>query len=134
MEIEVRSRTTGADDDLPAVLVRLAHERTTARDLIRRAVTEQIHELRADAARCRHVLDRQYRSDEEVRARGAVRVPLFASAEPDPTVEVERAWRAFTRGTFAISTGGRRVTGLDEEVVLDLAEPVVFVRLAPPAG
>ncbi|GIF42440.1 hypothetical protein [Actinoplanes xinjiangensis] len=42
VDVEVRSRVTGTSEGLPPVPVRLAGESTTARDLIRRAVEEQI--------------------------------------------------------------------------------------------
>ncbi|MGW5649351.1 hypothetical protein ACWEV3_30190 [Saccharopolyspora sp. NPDC003752] len=138
VDIEVRSRVPGASGaDVPAVLVRLVGDRTTVRELIRHAVEEQIRELRADAARCRRVLDRQYLSNDDLREQtctGAIRLPRRASADPDVTTEAARAHRAFARGTFVVFVGGRQVVGLDEEVTLRLGEPVVFLRLVALAG
>jgi len=139
VDIEVRSRVPGTSDDgLPAVLVRLADERTSVRELIRRTVEEQIRELRADAARCRRVLDRQYLSNDDLQAQaaaGAIKLPgTPARAKPDVTTEVARAYRAFAQGTFVVFVGGRQVADLDEEVVLRLGEPVVFLRLVALAG
>ncbi|MCO6003941.1 hypothetical protein NE236_03015 [Actinoallomurus purpureus] len=138
VDIEVRSRMPGrSGDDLPAVLVQLADDRTTARELIRRTVEEQIRELRADAARCRRILDRQYLSDGDLRTQagtGAIQMPPQAPAGPDVTAEVARAHRAFARGTFVVFVGGRQVIDLDEEVALRLGEPVVFLRLVALAG
>jgi len=137
VDIEVRSRMPGrSGEDLPAVLVRLADDRTTVRELIRRAVEEQIRELSADAARCRRILDRQYLSDDDLPAQaatGAIRMPRQA-ASPDVTEEVARAHRAFARGTFVIFAGGRQAVGLDDEVTLRLGEPVVFLRLVALVG
>ncbi|MEU4428191.1 hypothetical protein AB0F81_46870 [Actinoplanes sp. NPDC024001] len=130
LDIEVRSRVTGTGGDLPPVLVRLAEDRTTARELIRRAVEEQIRSTPATTAR-------MFLSDEELRAQaatGAIRVPRPAPAPPDVAGEVERAQQAFARGTFVIFCGGRQVTGLDEEVTVRLGEPVVFLRLVALAG
>ncbi|WP_034482809.1 hypothetical protein [Actinomadura oligospora] len=138
VDIEVRSRRPGASgEDVPAVLVRLAGERTTVRELIRRTVEEQVRELGVDAARCRRTLDRQYLSDDEIRAQaaaGAIKLPPGEPTAPDVTTEVTRAHRAFSRGTFAVFVGGRQVTELDEQVTLRLGEPVVFLRLVALAG
>ncbi|MGP3919270.1 hypothetical protein [Nonomuraea sp. 10N515B] len=138
VDIEVRSRIPGrSGDGLPAVLVRLADEGTTLRELIRRTVEEQIRELRVDAARCQQILDRQYLSDDDLRTQagtGAIRMPPQAPAVPDVTAEVARAHRAFARGTFVVFVGGRQVVDLDEEVALRLGEPVVFLRLVALAG
>lgn len=140
IEIEVRSRIPGSSgEDVPAVLVRLAGGRTTVRELIRRAVEEQIRGSRADTARCRRILDRQYLSEDEIRAQagtGAIRVPSQAPApaSPDVPAEVERAHRAFSRGTFVVFAGGRQVSDLDEEVTLKPDEPVLFLRLVALVG
>ncbi|WP_328412225.1 hypothetical protein [Nocardia sp. NBC_00403] len=138
VDIAVRSQVPGmSGDDLPAVLVRLADERTIVRELVRRAVEEQIRELRTDAARCRRMLDRQYLSNADLRTQatnGAIRMPQQAPADPDVTEEVARAHRAFARGTFVVFVDGRQVVDLDEEVVLRLGAPVVFLRLVALAG
>jgi hypothetical protein len=137
MQVEVRSRIPGTgttDDTLPVVLIELAQETTTVRDLIRRAVVEQINVTRVDAARCRVMLDRQYLTPEEVRAQattGSVRAP---AAPLDESAEIDRALRAFERGTFVVFGGGRQVETLDEPVTLRVDEPVVFLRLVPLVG
>ena len=137
MQIEVRSRIPG-DDGLPAVLIELAEEMTTTRDLIRRAVIEQINVTKTDAARSRMMLDRQYMTPEDVRtraAKGVIRIPTTApSTPPDEDAEIERALRAFARGTFVIFCGGRQVETLDEEIPLRLGEPLLFLRLVPLVG
>lgn len=138
VDIQVRSRVPGAcGDDLPEVLVQLAVDRATVRELIRRTVEEQVRELRVDAARCRRVLDRQYLSNDDLRAQastGAIRMPRQPPADPDVTAEVARAHRAFAGGTFVVFVGGRQVVDLDEEVALRPGEPVVFLRLVALAG
>ena len=134
MQIEVRSKVPGtADSTLPAVLIELAQETTTLRELIRRAVLEQINVTKADPARSRAMLDRQYLTPEDVRAQagtGTVRV----TAPIDEVQEVERAMRAFERRAFAVFCGGQQVETLDEAVTLRLGEPVVFLRLVPLVG
>ncbi|PPJ19917.1 hypothetical protein C5E45_06920 [Nocardia nova] len=138
VDIEVRSRVPGmSGDDLPAVLVQLVDDRATVRELIRSAVEEQIRQLRADTAHCRRILDRQYLSNDDLRAQattGVIRMPQPAPAAPDVAEEVARAHRAFARGTFVIFAGGRQVADLDEEVTLRLGEPVLFLRLVALVG
>jgi hypothetical protein len=68
MRVQVRGKVPGGGGDgLPDVLVELAADVTTARELIRLAVTEQVRLLRHDAARCRRALDRHYLSAADVR-------------------------------------------------------------------
>ncbi|MGP3987037.1 hypothetical protein [Streptomyces sp. 3N207] len=138
IDVEVRSRIPGPPGDcLPTVLIRLADDRTTARELIRRAVEEQIRELRADAVRSRRILHRQYLSNDDLRVQastGVIKPPQQPLTDPDVTEEASRAHRAFARGTFVVFVGGRQVVDLDEEVTLRLGEPVVFLRLVPLVG
>ncbi len=128
----------GADSDgLPEVLVDLEADVTTAGELIRCAVEEQVRLLSIDAARCRRALDRQYLSMEDIRvqaAAGMVQMPAGVPAERDTAIEVARALRAFERNVFVVFAGGRQVRRLDEEIVLRPGEPVVFLRLTPLAG
>jgi hypothetical protein len=138
VRVQVRSKVPGANgDDLPDVLVDLATAITTPAELIRLAVEEQIRLLRGDAARCQRALDRQYLSMEDIRrqaAAGVVRMPTDAPAARDLALEVARAHRAFERSVFVMLAGGRQLRQLDEEIVLRLGEPVVFLRLTPLAG
>lgn len=140
VQVEVRSKVPGAaGEGLPDVLLELADERTTAGELIRRAVAEQVRLLAADRPRARRALDRQYLSADEIRAQAATGVLRLPAAAPDPGTEVEaevtRAHRAFERGVFVVFAGGRQVTAaLDEPLHLRLGEPVVFLRLTPLVG
>lgn len=110
MRVEVRSRAPGAvGGGPPDVLVELADERTTAGELIRRAVAEQVRLLAVD----RVAVDR---------------------AGLDAEAEVGRARRAFERGVFVVFVGGHQVTRLDEEIHLRPGEPVVFLRLTALVG
>ena len=138
VQVQVCSKLPGVNGDgLPEVLVDLATDVTTAAELIRLAVEEQIRLLRGDAAGCRRALDRQYLSMEDVReqaATGVVRMPTGVSAAPDAAVEVARAHQAFERNVFVVFAGGRQLRRLNDEIVLRLDEPVVFCRLTPLAG
>ena len=50
VQVKVRSKTPGAGDGIPDVLVELASERTTTRQLIGRALEEQSRLLEAGGA------------------------------------------------------------------------------------
>src|SRR5215470_16677034 len=137
MDVEVRSRVPGAAEALPSVLLELASENTTLRELIQAAVAEQIRVTRVDAARCRAMLDRQYLTADDVAAQartGLVRMPTVPVEPPDEAEEKTHAVRAFERGAFVVFCGGRQVEDLDEPITLRLGEPVVFLRLAPLVG
>jgi hypothetical protein len=138
VRVKVSSKVPGAGGDtLPDVLVDLEADVTTAGELIRRAVEEQVRRLSGDAARCRRALDRQYLSMADIRAQaatGVVRMPAGEPAERDMAEEVARAQRAFERNVFAVFAGGRQLRQLNEVIVLRLGEPVVFVRLTALAG
>jgi hypothetical protein len=137
VQVEVRSKVPGAAGEaLPDVLLELADERTTAGELIRRAVAEQVRLLAADRPRARRALDRQYLSAADIRAQAATGVVRLPSPAPDDDTETEvtRAHRAFERGVFVVFAGGHQVTALDEELHLRLGEPVIFLRLTPLVG
>ena len=135
----MRSKVPGANgDDLPDVLVDLETHVTTVAELIRLAVGEQVRLLNGDAAAGRRALDRQYLSMEDIRAQaatGVVRMPAERDmATCDVAAEVARARRAFEQDVFVVFAGGRQLRQLDEQVVVRLGEPVVFLRLTPLAG
>lgn len=138
VQVQVRGKVPGSGDGgLPDVLVDLAADVTTAAELIRLAVQEQVRALDGDAARCRRALDRQYLSAQEIRAQaatGVVRMPAGVPAAPDVAAEVARAHRAFELGVFVVFACGRQLRRLDEEIALRPGEPVVFLRLTPLAG
>lgn len=138
VRVTVRSKVPGADSDgLPDVLVDLEADVTTAGELIRRAVEEQIRLLHGDAARCQRALDRQYLSADDIRAQaatGVVRMPSGVPPARDVAAEVARAHRAFERNVFVVFAGGRQLRRLDEEIVVRPGEPAVFLRLTPLAG
>ncbi|MEV0807244.1 hypothetical protein [Micromonospora sp. NPDC050200] len=119
------------------MLVELADDRTTVRELIRKAVEEQIRLLGVDVSRRRDMHDRQYLLAEEIQAQaasGVIRLPAAPLALPDITEAVARAHRAFERNVFVVFVAGRQVDRLDEEIVLRPGEPVVFLRLTALAG
>jgi hypothetical protein len=60
--------------------------------------------------------------------------PAVLADGADARAEVGRALLAFERGRFALLCGGRQVTCLDDEVILRLGEPVLFLKLVPLVG
>lgn len=135
-QVQVRGKVPGGDSGLD-VLIDVPADVTTAAELIRLAVEEQIRVLRDDMVSCRQVLDRQYLSLAEIRAQaatGAVRMPSGPAGPPDVVTEVARAHQAFKRNVFAVFAGGRQLRRLNEEVMLRSDRPVMFLRLTPLAG
>lgn len=120
-EVQVRSKIPGGDGP-PDVRVDVTGLTTTAAELIRLAVEEQVRLLRGDGARCRQMLDRQYLSMEEIReqaATGAVRMPaVVPETAPGVAEEIARAHRAFERNVFAVFADGRQLRSLSEEIAL----------------
>jgi hypothetical protein len=135
--IEVRSRVPGVDTgDVPNVLVDLPGPVTSLRSLIAAAVRAQVMALRADTARARSALDRQYLTDADIRAQaaaGAIRMPQIPS-DVDPEVEIKRAYAAFESGVFVVFVGGEQVPDLDAYVPIGSGQRVTFLRLSPLQG
>lgn len=133
--VTVRARVPGGTHEpLPDVFVESASDRLCLRQLIQRAVEEQLRDVAAGRAR-KSALDKQYLTDSQIRTLtpdGGARLSSdYAWAVPDPTIEVDRAVRAFADGTCAVFVGGERIESLDEDVTVRLGEAVVFVRRAP---
>src|SRR5262245_51638677 len=122
VQVQVRSKVPGVDGEgLPDVLVELEAAVTTAAELIRLAVEEQVRLVSVDAARSRVAFDRQYLSMEDIRAQaatGVVRMPTGVPTALDAAAEVSRALQAFERNVFAVFAGGRQLRRLDEEIVV----------------
>ncbi len=142
--VEVRSRILGgnpAEPEVAPVALELTAERLTVAELIRRAVEEQVRELRVrqrlNAEQARRALDRQYLTAEEIAAQveqGVIRLRAPRHREIDPGLEVARALRSFEAGAYLILVDGRRVDRLDEEVTCAPGMSVTFVRLMPLMG
>ncbi|MFC7549879.1 hypothetical protein [Plantactinospora sp. GCM10030261] len=140
-ELTLRTRMPGSPAaPLPDLLIELADQTLTARELIRLAVEERLREVaagrsRPEAARRPFLTDREI---QEMAAVGVVRSPTGgdppAEVAPAVAAEVELALRAFTRGTVTILVGGRQVESLDGSIMTRPGEPVVFLRLTPLVG
>lgn len=130
--VTVRARVPGAaHEPLPDVMVEAASDCLTLRRLIQRAVEEQLRDVAAGRAR-KSTLDKQYLSDTQIRTMAADDAPRLSDDRawmaPNPSVEVDRAIRAFANGTYAVFVGGQQVESLDQVVTVRRGEAVVFVR------
>lgn len=144
--IEVQTKIMGhaaSGTAIEPVFLELVEETITARELIRRAVMQQIHELsfkrRLDAAQVSDVLQRQYLSESEIAAQSAEgRIKMPGAPEELKPVNVEneiaRAMRAFEGGRVFLYAGGRQVENLDEELDFSRQSKVTFLRLTPLMG
>lgn len=149
IDLEVFSRTVDNNHEpaLDPVILKLFKEEITVKELIELTVEEQIRDLtlkhRMDIAQARRALDRQYLTDEgvdqQVRQSGAVRYRLHKSTnkklqELNVEKEVQRAIRAFEKGSFLLLVDGEQMESLSEPVLLDLHTKVTFLRLNPLVG
>lgn len=133
-----------AGPGLAPVRLELAAERISVRELIRRAVAEQIRELtgrqQAEAEVVQLALARQYLSakDVEVQAEtGRIRLPSGpkrAEKTLDTAREVGKALRGFEARAFRVVVDGETLESLDEEITLTRTSKVVFLRLMPLVG
>lgn len=109
--------------------------RLTLRDLIARAVAAEVAAFaaRQEEARLVHLLtaDRVARGVAEGRVSPGRR-NLRQPVDTDEAVAV--ALRAFEDGLFLVVVDGRQRTQLDEEVQLDEASTITFLRLVALAG
>lgn len=121
----------------PVFALRLASERITARELIRRRVEEEIARLNAE----REGLDADL-SDRSfhVLAKHPAEVLLNprrrkTEAKPlDPEEQTRIAWKAFERNRLVLLLDERQIENLDDEIVIDGENEVTFVRLVPLTG
>lgn len=90
----------------PITTLRLATERITVRELIRRRVEAEVAQRLEDDAR----------------------------ALVDANAEAAAAWKAFRSNGFFVLFDDRQVESLDEEIVLTGDNDVAFIRLVPLVG
>lgn len=114
------------------------------RELIALAVREQCALLAQQhagtPAQAQQIMARQFLSAGEVAAQaalGAVKVQCAVPAAAlrlDPDLEIARALAAFEAGAFLVLVGSLRCTSLEQSVLLELAQPVRFVRMIALTG
>lgn len=145
--VEVRTRVVGAAPGGPTlepVALDLLREQLTVAELITMTVEEQVRDLiinrRLDAEKARHLLDRQYLTDEEARRQaeqGAIRFPSAKKVsvpDIDPQTEARKALEAFEAGAFAVFVDGFQPETLGDVVTLDYNSKVTFLRMTPLVG
>lgn len=124
----------------PACELRLASERATPREIIRRRVEAEVDELnRAKAAHIEgHARTRSFLvivdSDS---AEAKLNRPLLGRKKPrllDLEHESTRALEAFEKRAFIMLFDDRQIDDADEEVTLTPASEVSFVYLTPLKG
>jgi len=143
IHFETRHAGAAPGDQIPPFIADLPTGELTLRDLITRAVDEQVRVVHAqwlgDLAATRRVMDRQYLTQSEIDARakaGAVTMPAALPAAPpgDVTTAAADALHAFERQRYVVYVDGRQITDLDDLVPLRLGSKVTFLRLVPLVG
>ena len=129
VSVTVRDETT-AGDTLAALELQLESERLTVRELIRARVHQEVREYNAQrATQVFHGLIQPTEAERELNGY-RMRTPRRI----DPEAQTETAWRAFERGHVLLLVGGRQVSELDDEVVIEPGTDVSFLKLVPLVG
>jgi len=144
--LDVLSVVVGGASSEPAVCavrLELATERLTVREIIERAVAEQVRRMSIDrrhtAEEVLRALDRQYLTEAEVSAQaktGRVRFPSrpIDQTPIDVAAQTAKALRAFKDRHFFVVVDEEPLNDLNAEVVLTRTSSVTFLRLMPLAG
>ncbi|MBL6987475.1 MAG: hypothetical protein ISR72_10665 [Methylobacter sp.] len=130
---------------LKPVYLELETECITVRDLIARAVTEQIQELleqhRIEAGLVHLALARQYLSLKDIQKQaemGRISLPVErkdpSAAIIDTDKEIKKAHSGFEAQAFQVLLDGVPLESLDENIVLKRETKIVFLRLTPLVG
>jgi hypothetical protein len=142
--VEVRNRLVGGsrgDASVP-VLLEFETSEVTAAELIRRAVAQQVRELRATRglgpdevheilARLYlahdHALDRDVEGSAQSAGRGS---PDAGAAD----LEIENAVQGFLTRAYAMLVNGRQIEHLEDVITLEPSNRVTFLRLMAFSG
>jgi hypothetical protein len=118
----------------PAFELRLASERITARELIRRRTAEEVaqvnqrqNDVRLGATRS--FLIRHAAVEAKLNTPKSRPIRLFDERE-----EFEAAVRAFEQNRFVMLFDDRQITDLDEDITVTPTSEMVFLRLVPLVG
>lgn len=120
-----------------AVDLRLASERVSARDIIRRRVEAEVAELNSRNANAATVARSFLVSAEDGSAEALLNPAPSVRRTPktiDAGKETARAIEAFNRNRFILLFNDRQLEELDEEVALTPDAEVVFLYLTPLVG
>lgn len=131
---------TGGGDRRPALELRLASERISARELIRRRIADEVEavnrrhaEYAAGHARSRSFLIPLDDDSPEVRLNPASARPTKRRAFVE-TEEYDRAITAFEKNQFILLFDERQISNLDDAVAVTPNSEVVFLYLTPLIG
>lgn len=126
------------------VKLELVSERISVRELISRAVSEQIKELtetqHAEAEVVRITLTRQYLTAKDVATQaetGRIRLPSERKREEmsiNLDQEIALALQGFSAQAFRVVVDGVAMDSLDEDIVLKPNTKITFLRLMPLVG
>jgi hypothetical protein len=148
MQIEVTSQVVGERDDslkMKPVWVLVDVETITVREIIARAVEEQIKELygknrKVDMKQARRMLIRQYMSQDDL----DTEAPPLAPSDPKEADlweqkikvkdEIKRAEEAFDSGRVVMIVNGEQVHNLEDQIIMTEDMKVKFIRLTPLVG
>lgn len=124
----------------PAVELRLASERTTARDIIRQRVEAEVDEVnrRNQAHIDGHARTRSFLIDVDAASPEAkLNLPIIGRRKPklfDLDAETDRAIVAFEKRQFIMLLDDRQIDDIDDYVTIMPESEVVFLYLTPLKG
>ncbi len=123
----------------PAFALRLASERITARELIRRRVRDEIRQLTEKSKKVftDHERTRSFLIAFDPESPEARLNPFKRTAKPkryDEDTEVGIACEAFEQNRFMLLFDDTQVDDLDKELIIKDDSEVVFLRLTPLIG
>ncbi|MDA0563604.1 hypothetical protein LG943_04555 [Streptomonospora sp. S1-112] len=115
-----------------ALVLDLAGERVSVREVIRRRVFQEAAEYnaRASSGPFRGLV----RPTEAEAVLNGPRGPVHPPVRVDPEEQFAAAVAAFSRNGFLVLTGERQLTDLDEEIELTPGLEVTFLKLVPLVG
>lgn len=122
---------------IKAVELRLASERVTAREIIRRRVEAEVADLNARWVKTDNVSRSFLVTVESGSAEAVLNAKPSSGRKPkqiDAGAEVERAIKAYAGNRFILLFNDRQLEGLDDEVALMPDSEVVFLFLTPLKG
>jgi hypothetical protein len=147
-KVEITSQVVGETEEslkMKPVWVLVDVETMTAKEIIARAVEEQINSLvpknrKVDLKKARRMLVRQYMSQSDLEKEGLSTGPERPKdsgkwkQKVNVKKEIQRATDAFVEGRVVMIVNGEQVQDLEDQVVLKSDTKVKFIRLTPLVG
>lgn len=141
INVSVTSEIFGSvqpQDKIPSVILKLASEQITLKEIIERSVQEQIDCMKRkekSMAQIEKDLRNQYLSQEDIDELASEGKVAYVSASEDKAkFEALRALNAFRRKRFKVFIDGEEVQDLAEKRAIYEGCTINFVRLIPLAG